>query len=105
MLLHKGQFQAEVKAGRLAGGAARSSLVAGLENRDIQQQSYRSGTQGTGNERRYAFPHKGQQQTLHRRLIPRLGDPDPFQHMAISKCSCVANKHAVSHMLARLLLD
>lgn len=51
-LLEQGQFQAEGAAGRPAGGAARSSLVAGLKKRDSQPHSRWSGTAGTGNEKR-----------------------------------------------------
>lgn len=50
---NQGQFQAEGAAGKPAGGAARSSLLAGLKKRESQPHYRRSGTKETANEKRY----------------------------------------------------
>ncbi|CAM9981799.1 unnamed protein product [Ectocarpus sp. 12 AP-2014] len=48
-----GQFQAESAAGRPAGGAARSSLVAGLKRRDKPQHPGRLGMEVAVKNERY----------------------------------------------------
>lgn len=53
LVLQKGQFQAESAAGRPAGGAARSSLVAGLKRRDKPQHPGRLGMEVAVKDKRY----------------------------------------------------